>query len=122
MKKTIILLLLTSTFFYSCKKADLITATSTAKIDEVTYEVDLQNATTWHGSFINEHAQVIGIDDAPNHWRYTFKNSQNLMVLNVTGYADGFTPGADAYQKIYINGSLVTSSYSSSFPQAQYVY
>ncbi|MEO8769983.1 MAG: hypothetical protein ABI402_07855 [Ferruginibacter sp.] len=122
MKKTIIYLLMATSLFSACKKDELIIGNPSSKVDEITYEVDLQNATTWHGSFMNENAKVVGIDNAPNHWKYTFKNTQNLIVLNVTGYTDGFATGADAHLKIFINGSLVASSYSSSFPQAQYVY
>ena len=118
--KNIFCTLLLSLLLLSCKKESVSSVGS--QVDDITYEVNLLNASSWHGSFMNEHAQVVGIDNAPDGWKYSFKNSNGLVVLNLVAYADGFATGADAYLKIYINGRVVASGYSSSSPQVQYVY
>lgn len=98
--------------FSSCKKE--------ATVDEVTYEVTLENSTTWHGAYLNKDAQVIGITGAPTNWNYTFKNTNNLIVVTLNAYSDGLGAGADANMKIYVNGTVVTSGKSSVSPQIQY--
>jgi len=98
--------------FLSCEKTD--------SVDEISYEVTLLNAPTWNGVYFNENAQVIGITDAPNNWKYTFKNHNNLIVVSLTAYADGLNANADAVMKIYVNGRVVASGKSSIWPQVQY--
>ena len=101
-------------FLSSCKKED--------SVDEVTYEVTLVNSNTWHGAYLNEDAQVIGITAAPNNWKYTFKNTNNLTVATLDAYSDGLGASADCNMKIYVNGSVVASGKSSISPRVQYVF
>lgn len=101
-------------FLLSCKKEN--------KIDDVTYEVALINSTTWHGSYFNENAQMVGVEDAPDGWKYSFKNTNHLITLQLDGYTDGFRNGADAFLVIKVNGRIVASGHSSISPSVSYVF
>ena len=112
MKKLVLLLLATIVIVCSCKKDK--------KIDEITYEVTLSNSSTWHGAYVNENAQAIGVQNEVNNWKYSFKNVNDLSVAMLQAYADGLGTGADANMIIYLNGNLVASGKSSISPQVSY--
>ena len=116
MKKAILLSFIALTLLFSCKKEKEIS------VDEVTYEVTLVNSTTWHGSYLNKSAQIIGITNAPTNWKHTFKNTNNLVVAQLDAYSDGLGVGADAYMKIYVNGTVVASGQSSISPRVMYIF
>ncbi len=101
-------------FLIGCKKEN--------KIDEVIYSVALINATTWHGSYLNENAQVVGVENAPDGWTYSFKNTNNLSTLQIDGYTDGFRNGADAFLIIKVYSLFVASGHSSISPSLSYVF
>ncbi len=112
--KKIWLLLIVTFALTACKKE--------MSADEVTYEVTLVSSTTWHGSYLNENAQVVGITNVPSGWKYTFKNTNNLTVATLNAYPDGLSAGADCSMKIYVNGSVVVSGKSSISAQVQYIF
>jgi hypothetical protein len=114
MRRLIVFGFLACLFVSSCKKEKT--------VDEVTYEVTLTNASTWHGSYLDKDGQVIGITAAPNNWTYTFKNNNDLAAVTLQAYADGLSSSKDAVLKIYVNGSVVVQSISSVSPQVQYVF
>ena len=95
----------------SCKKS---------KPEEVSYEVTLLGATTWHGTYINESGQVVGITGAPSDWKYIFTNSHDLVAVSITVYPDGTDPLASASKKILVNGKQVALGVYGSSPQLQY--
>lgn len=91
-------------------------------VDEVIYEVTLINSITWHGSYLNENAQVIGVTNAPSGWRYSFKNSNHLVAATLTAYPDGLSASADCNLKILVNSSVVISGKSSISPMIQHIF
>ena len=95
----------------SCKKS---------KPQEVTYEVNLLGATTWHGTYLSENGQVVSITGAPSGWKYTFTNSKNLVIVSITTYADGTDPLASTSKKIYVNGKQVALGIYGSSPLLEY--
>ncbi len=111
--KSAIILFFSSLLLFGCKK------TTT---NEITYEVTLVNSTTWHGSYLNERAEVVGITDAPSGWKHTFKNTNNLAVAQLNAYPDGIDDSIDAIMTIYVNGKIVASGLSSVFAQVQYIF
>lgn len=114
MKQLMLFALLSILTLSSCKKEPV--------VDEVTYEVTLTSATTWHGAYLNENAQVISMTSAPNNWKYTFKNDNDLAVATLQAYADGTSGTKDATMKIYVNGTVVVQGKSSVSPQIQYIF
>ena len=114
MKQLMVFILSCSLCMSSCKKEN--------KVDEVTYEVTLTNATTWHGGYLDENAQAVSVNAASTNWKYTFKNSNNLAAATIQAYADGTNSAKDATMKIYVNGSVVAQGKSSVSPQLQYIF
>lgn len=114
MKQLMLFSLLSILFVSSCKKEPA--------VDEITYEVTLINATTWHGAYLNENTQVISLTSAPNNWKYTFKNDNDLAVATLQAYADGTSGTKDATMKIYVNGTVVAQGKASVSPQIQYLF
>ena len=112
MKQLITICLLAVLTMSSCKKEDL--------VDEVTYEVTLTSSATWHGSYLDEHAQVVSITNAPTNWTYKFKNTNNLFVAMIQAYPDGLSVSADATMRIYVNGTVAAEGKCSVSPQVQY--
>ncbi len=115
MKKTGVFALL---FFY----AFAITCNKPVDADKIRYEVTLTDAATWHGSYLNATAQVVGLTNANNGWKHEFRNTSGLIVLALTAYPDCIIPGCDALMKIYINNNLVAEGWSSVMPQVMYQY
>lgn len=95
----------------SCKKN---------KPEEVTYEVLLLAATTWHGTYLNDQGQVISVTGATNGWKHSFTNTKRLSMVTMTAYPDGTEPLAGATMRIYVNGKQVATSNSVISPQVQY--
>ena len=114
MKQLMLFVLVTTLCIWSCKKDP--------KVDEVTYEVTLTNAISWHGAYLDESAHVIGVSAAPTNWKYTFKNDNQLTVATLQAYADGTSNTKDATMKIYVNGKVVAQGNSSVSPQLQYIF
>ncbi len=112
MKRLIVYVFIVSLYLSSCTKEK--------QADEVTYEVSLISSTSWHGAYLDKDASVVGITSAPNNWRYSFKNDNDLTVVTLQAYPDGTNPAADALMKIYVNGRVVVEGRSSIFPQVQY--
>jgi hypothetical protein len=90
--------------------------------DKIRYEVTLTGASTWHGSYINANAQIMGITNAPSGWKHEFRNTIGLTVLVLNAYADCMVVGCNALMKIYVNNNLVAEGWSSVTPQVMYVY
>lgn len=114
-------LLLISLFFslVSCKKD------SEKKVqgpDEIKYEVTLQNASTWNGSYVNEYGQAIPVNDAPSGWSFSFINNFNLIAPTIVAYPDGINVNADCFMIIKINGNIVASGKTSISPMVQFLY
>ncbi|MBX9782605.1 MAG: hypothetical protein K2X48_04840 [Chitinophagaceae bacterium] len=107
-----LLFLLVVTSLLSCKKV--------AKIDDVKYEITLISATKWHGAYMNENAEVVGVDNAITGWSYSFKNTKNLKAATLQAYPNGTNNNADCILKIYVNGTVVVSGKSSISPQVIY--
>lgn len=116
MKKKNLFWILSFLFFFTqCKKANDVV------VNEITYEVTLINSTTWHGSYLNENAEVVGISNVPSGWKYIFKDSKQIGVATLNAYSDGVNLNADANMKIYLNGKIVATGKSSSSPTLQYL-
>ncbi len=112
MKKVFASVLLLSVLFVSCKKAK--------SVDEVTYEVVLISATTWDGIYINENAQTVSISSQRSGWKYSFKNTNGLMVATLLAFPNGTSSAADAIMRIYLNGKVVAEQKYSIASQVQY--
>lgn len=91
-------------------------------VDEIKYEVTLINSTTWHGSYFNQDAQIIGVSNANSNWTKTFKNTNGLSVATLNAYPDGSANNSDALMKIYVNGKVVAQGLSSISPQVWYLF
>lgn len=111
--KSFFFLSLSISLFFGCKKES---------IDEITYEVTLTGSDTWHGSYLNENAQAVGVENVPSGWKYSFKNSRKIATVIVNAYPDGINETSESFMKIYVNGILVASAKSSISPQAQYIF
>jgi Mycobacterium membrane protein len=114
MKQLMLFTLLTFLVVSSCTKEP--------QVDEVTYEVTLTSATSWHGAYLNEDAQVVSISTAPTNWTHKFKNNNELVAVTLQAYADGTSSTKDATMKIYVNGTVVAQGKSSVSPQIQYIF
>lgn len=99
-----------------------ISCNKSVNTDLIRYEVTLTGAFSWHGSYFNSNAQVVGISNAPNGWKHEFRNTNGLTVLVLSAYADCITSSCDALMKIYLNNRLVAEGWSSSMPQVMYQY
>lgn len=112
-------ILIISFIFLSCKKSENKSITNP---DEIKYEVILENAQTWHGTFLNENAQVISVENATSGWSYTFININNVIAPTLLAYPDFISNNSDCVMKIKKNGNVVASGRSSISPMIQYLY
>ncbi len=114
MKNSILIATILLFFFSSCKKDK--------QPDEIIYEVTLTNSSTWNGSYLNENDQLVDVAGMGNNWRYTFRNTNNLVAVFIVACPNTpYNITAEAYVKIYVNGKLVVSDRDSSLcASAQY--
>lgn len=103
----------------SCKKEEKKYDPTT---DVITYEVRLENATSWHGVYFNENAQAVDVTDAVSGWKYTFINKNLFIAPTILGYPDGTNINQDCVMTIKVNDVVVANGRSSISPQVQYVF
>jgi hypothetical protein len=82
--KIILSLIFFLLIFTNCKKSN-----SNSNEQEVTYEVVLENTTTWYGGYMNETGDIISLTDQKSNWKHSFRRPKNLCCLQLYAYPNG---------------------------------